>query len=97
MLFDAGWITEEEFDTGVMFRELWLHERYAPLRNEIMVDLLKIDAIDLMCRVCRDNNVRPAFDRMVTLRQAFALVALRFQQIERAAADIPARRAARGR
>jgi hypothetical protein len=75
-----------------MFADLWKHQdrHYVALRNEIMVDLMKIEALDLACRVCRDNHPTAAFDRMPVLRHALDLIALRFQQIELSAASVEA-------
>lgn len=47
-----------------------------------MADLVKIDALDLAKRVCCDNDVRIAFDRMPALRDALDIAALRIRQIE---------------
>jgi hypothetical protein len=87
----AGWITPEQYEVGLMFADLWRHadRHYVALRNEIMVDLMKIDALDLCCRVCRDNNGSAAFDRMPELRHGLNLIALRFRQIEKDAAALP--------
>jgi hypothetical protein len=87
-LHHAGWITNAQYETGLMFGDLWKHQdrHYVALRNEVMVDLMKIDALDLACRVCRDNQLRVAFDRIGALRHALDLIALRFKQIELAAA-----------
>lgn len=89
----AGWITQPQYDVGLMFAELWRHvdRHHVALRNEIMVDLVKIDALDLTCRVCRDNNIRTVFDRMNEFRHALDLIALRFKQIESAANSIETR------
>jgi hypothetical protein len=109
MLQHAGWITGSEYETGLMFRDLWKHadRHYVALRNEIMVDLMKVEALDLVCRVCRDGDadnlakrnaaVRLASDRMPDLRQGLNLVALRFRQIEQAAAELPSPRRHAGR
>jgi hypothetical protein len=77
-----------------MFADLWRHQdpHYVAMRNEVMVDLMKIDALDLATRVCRDNHIRIAFDRMPSLRHALDLMMLRFQQIERSLATEPRRK-----
>jgi hypothetical protein len=86
-LHHAGWIDAGQYEAGLMFADLWRHEdrHYVQLRNEIMVDLVKIDALDLATRVCRDNNIGAVFDRMPDLRHALNVIALRFKQVERAA------------
>jgi hypothetical protein len=90
-LREAGWITPEQYEVGLMFGDLWRHEdrHYVALRNEIMVDLVKTDVLDLVCRVCRDNRATAAFDRIADLRVGLNLIGLRFWQIEKAAGVLP--------
>lgn len=85
MLALAKWITEPQYDAGLMFGELFRDDRqtYYALRQEIGADLVKIDGLDLATRVCRDHALQLAYDRMPDLRRALDLIALRFKQIER--------------
>ena len=90
-LAHAHWITGQQHDAGLTFAVLC--RRNDPIAREIAADLMKIDALDLMHRVCRDDELAVAFDRMMTLRQALDLTALRLIQIEGSRRP-PARRAA---
>lgn len=97
-LADSEWITREQMDAGTTFAMLrgTADQTKQGWFREIEVDLMKIDALDLAMRVCCQNNIRAAFDRMPALRHALDLIALRLWQIENESRRPPPRRAARG-
>ena len=90
------WITAEQHEAGIMFGALCRqHDTPQKLAMHAAIenDLIKIDALDLMHRVCRNDDARVAFDRMNDLRRALDMIVLRLKQIE-LSAQTP-RRAAR--
>lgn len=93
-LAGAAWITPAQYEAGAIFADLCRRDDALAVRvrNEIMADLVKIDALDLARRVCCENNLRIALDRMPALRDALDIAALRIRQIEISASP---RRAAR--
>lgn len=90
MLMESKWITTEQYEAGLMFGELWKHDDpyYAAVRREVLVDLVKFNALDLVTHVCRDHDIHLAVTRLDALRDGLNAVALRFKQIGAAAEEL---------
>jgi hypothetical protein len=90
-------ITEPQCEAALMFGALWRRNDplYWHLIGQCEADLIKVNAVDLARRVCRDHDVNLALARLGELRLALDLLALRFKQIELSVSrDAPTERAA---